>query len=231
MTIEELKDICQAHNLTLTAEMCTSLQTYSDLLREWNEKINLTAITDPEEIMEKHFCDSLLPLFDIGISGKIVDVGTGAGFPGLVWKIVRPDLNVDLLEPTGKRCTFLKTVIETLQLKGTAVINARAEDYAKEARETYDVVTARAVANLPVLAELCLPLTKVNGIFLAMKGSQGEAEAEAAAHAVKELGGELQEKRIHELPSGTRVNLIYKKVMGTPKKYPRAYGQIKKKPL
>lgn len=205
---------------------------YMSLLLEWNEKMNLTSITEPEEIIEKHFYDCLLPIFSNLIDGKVIDVGSGAGFPGLVFAIVKPEAHITLLEPRNKRCTFLNEVIQKLGLTNVEVINERAEDYGKIHREIFDVATARAVAPLNILAELCIPFVKQGGNFIAMKGTQWKEEYEEAKNAFKELGcgeGNIIEE---ELPSGaTRCLLSFSKVRSTPNKYPRAYGQIKKKPL
>lgn len=231
MTNEQLKDACTAMHMPLDNEQMAMLHTYAQMLANWNEKMNLTAITEEEEVNEKHFLDSILPLGDVHVLGNICDVGSGAGFPGLVWKIVRPDLTVTLLEPTGKRCTFLQAVIDELHLNEIKVINKRAEDFAKEKRENFDVVTARAVANLSLLSELCLPLVRPDGLFIAMKGLHGDEEAIAAEHAITILGGRKEAEYKHELPSGERINLVYRKVKKTPVMYPRNYGQMKKKPL
>jgi 16S rRNA (guanine527-N7)-methyltransferase len=232
MTIEELRTASDEIGIHLTEEMMEQLETYCSLLQEWNEKINLTAIKEKEEIIEKHFHDSLLPLAGRRLEGTVADVGTGAGFPGLVWKIVFPELSVALIEPTGKRCTFLKEVIDQLHLKGITVYNERAEEHALKHREEYSAVTARAVANLSILAELCVPLLKKDGLFIAMKGSQGHQEAIAAQHAMKVLGCTLEEEKETSLSEGDhRVNLFYRKTGHTPIEYPRNYGRIKKQPL
>ena len=232
MTIQELIEKAAELQISLSETQVKQLEQYAQLLVEWNEKMNLTAITEHGEILEKHFYDSILPLGKAKIFGKVADVGTGAGFPGLVWKIVKPELDVSLIEPTGKRCTFLEEVIHQLHLENIHVYNKRAEEQVKTDREMYDVVTARAVANLRVLSELCIPLVKVNGLFLAMKGMQGNEEAKEAEHATKVLGVELEETQDTSLYTGDmRVNLYYRKVSHTPQQYPRNYGQIKKKPL
>ena len=204
------------------------------LYKEWNEKINLTAIKDPEGILYKHFYDCLLFFKQVSLptGASLVNVGTGAGFPGLVFKIARPDLRMTLIEPTEKRCRFLEEVIAQLKLSQVQVVNARAEEYAAAHRESFDLVTARAVANLPVLAELCMPLVKTGGIFLAMKGARGREEAAEGAFAVKQLGGEIQEIREGHLSDGdARISLIIRKQSRTPQQYPRPYARIKKKPL
>ena len=232
MTIDEFITKAEELQIPVSAETAEKLERYAELLAEWNEKINLTAITEKGEVFEKHFYDSILPLSQYQLSGKVCDVGTGAGFPGLVWKIIRPDLHVVLVEPTGKRCTFLKEVINELSVKGCDVVNERAEEHVKNHREEYDAVTARAVANLRVLSELCIPLVKKDGLFIAMKGMQGRAEAKEAEHAMSLLGAQLETTQDTSLFSGDqRVNLYYRKVKASPSKYPRNYGQIKKKPL
>ncbi len=213
-------------------EHADALRQYLGLLCEWSGKMNLTAIKDPEEILEKHFIDSILPLTQTEISGSAADVGTGAGFPGLVWKIVKPELRMTLIEPTEKRCRFLREVIHTLNLTDIEVVNMRAEDYAKDHRESFDVVTARAVANLNVLCELCIPLVRIGGKFIAMKGAQALEEKDAAQKAAETLGARFADAVSASLPKGdTRISLIYIKDKATPAKYPRNYGQIKKKPL
>lgn len=232
MSIEELIQNCRNIGIDLDGETVGKLETYMNLLIEWNEKINLTAIKEPEEIIEKHFYDCILPLSSGLINGRCADVGSGAGFPGLVWKIVKPELEIVLIEPTGKRCTFLNTVIRELGLNGISVVNQRSEDYVRKERGAFDTVTARAVANLPVLAELCVPLVRKNGIFAAMKGSAGEDEASKAVHAMNILGACLETVQKTSLPSSDeRVNLFYRKSADTPPEYPRNYGRIKKQPL
>lgn len=230
MTIDELADESEKIGIKIDEKQKNQLIRYAELLKEWNQKMNLTAVDEPEEVYRRHFYDCILPLSDGYFSGNIIDVGSGAGFPGMVWKIVRPDLHVTLLEPTGKRCTFLNEVKNNLQLD-VEIINKRAEDYSKERREVYDAVTARAVAALPVLSELCVPFIRKGGIFLAMKGAKGLQEKEEAAHAVQVLGCTLKDVKIHQTDEGEQINLFYEKVKDTPAKYPRNYGQIKKKPL
>ena len=231
MTIEELETKCAEAGIVLDETVQQKLETYTTMLVEWNGKMNLTAITDPLEINEKHYLDCLLPLRAVPENSLVCDVGSGAGFPGVVWAIARSDVHVVLLEPTGKRCTFLNALIKELGLTNASVVNERAEAYVKEKRESFDVVTARAVASLSILSELCVPLVKCGGIFLAMKGSKGKEEDQEAQGALNKLGCEKEEILIDTLSFGERVNLIYRKVRSTPAKYPRNYGQIKKKPL
>ena len=232
MNIEQLVDMTGYEGISWDDMMKNRLELYAILLRQWNQKMNLTAVDDPEEIYEKHFLDSMLPLKIPMDVHTVCDVGSGAGFPGLVYAIVKPEWNVTLLEPTGKRCRFLEEVTRQLDLENAEIINARAEELVVTKRESFDLVTARAVAVLPVLAELCIPLVKQNGIFLAMKGERGEQEAEQAAFAVKTLGCVLEHMEKDELlSSGSRVNLYYRKDKRTPRQYPRQYAKIKKNPL
>lgn len=232
MTIDEFVNKSETIHVHITQEMKEQFIRYISLLQTWNQKMNLTAIDETEEIIEKHFYDCVLPLSDFDLKGTCADVGSGAGFPGIVWKIVKPDVDMTLIEPTGKRCHFLEAVITELGLKDIQVINERAEDFASKYRESFDVVTARAVANMSVLSELCIPLVKADGLFVAMKGMHGKEEAQQAAHALDVLGVQLLDMSEVSLYSGDhRVNLIYKKVKQTPMQYPRNYGTIKKKPL
>ncbi|MBR2685642.1 MAG: 16S rRNA (guanine(527)-N(7))-methyltransferase RsmG [Erysipelotrichaceae bacterium] len=230
MTKEEFVAYVTSSPFDLSQEQIEQFDEYCLLLQQWNEKMNLTAITETDEIYEKHFLDCLLSLSE-EVKGRVIDVGSGAGFPGVVWKIARPELEVVLLEPTGKRVTFLNEVIRKLNLKGITTVNERAEDYVAEARESFDVVTARAVANLPVLSELCLPLVKVGGCFLAMKGAAGKEEAEAARNAIRLLGGKTEAVEYFTLNGAGRYNIRIRKEKATDLKYPRRYDRIKKKPL
>ncbi|MBR4446374.1 MAG: 16S rRNA (guanine(527)-N(7))-methyltransferase RsmG [Solobacterium sp.] len=231
MTIEELMQEAQwIKNDRNTA--ADAFHRYLDLLLEWNQKMNLTAIKEPSEVVEKHFYDCLLPLSTGRITGAVCDVGSGAGFPSVVWKIADPSLDITIVEPTGKRCTFLEEVIRQLHLTGIHVVNQRAEEHVKECRERYDVVTARAVASLPVLAELCIPLVRKDGLFAAMKGAKGTEEAHQAEHAMQVLGAKIENVQECTLHTGdVRINLYYRKHARTPVQYPRNYAQIKKKPL
>lgn len=234
MTVFQKQDFApylQNYGIILSEYQQKQFQQYADLLAEWNQKMNLTAITEENAIYEKHFLDSILPLSDVSVQGELCDIGAGAGFPSLPMKIIQPKLQVTIVEPLGKRITFLKHLCKELQLD-VKLIHARAEDYVKEQREVFDVVTARAVANLPVLSELCIPFVKKKGLFLAMKGAEGYHEHEAARHAIKCLGCEFQDGYEHELSDGSRrINLVYRKCSNTPKQYPRAFAKIKKQPL
>lgn len=232
MTIQELAAAAEEMNIELTADMQKDLLRYAEMLADWNQRMNLTSITELEEVMEKHFLDCILPLGRTDIHGAVCDVGSGAGFPGLVWAILRRDLKITLLEPTGKRCTFLRAVCQELSLDNVTIVNDRAENYAGIHREIFDAVTARAVAALPVLCELCIPLVRKGGIFLAMKGSLAVEECAAAAHAYEVLGCAQPELIQMSLPTaGERILAVSVKTGTTPAKYPRAFGAIKKKTL
>lgn len=205
------------------------IEGYKRLLEEYNNKFNLTAIK-PEEYNTKHFEDSLVGLSVIN-NGNVLDVGSGAGFPGMVLAIVNNNLKVDLLEATTKRCTFLNVVKEELNVENCNVINARAEDFAKtNARESYNFVTARAVARLNTLLEYCMPFVKVNGYFVAYKSNVTE-ELNQAKNAINILGGELQEVKTFTIGGENRCLVVIKKVKPTPLKYPRGNGKEKKNPL
>ena len=224
--------VMQEQGITLSEWQKQQFSIYKDMLVEWNQKMNLTAIVDEDEIYEKHFLDSFLPSFDINIKGSFCDVGAGAGFPSIPLKIVYPELKITIVETLGKRVTFLKALCEALKLDDVACVHARAEDYAKQYRESFDFVSARAVANLPVLSELCIPLVKMNGYFIAMKGANGEEEASLAQKAITTLGCKEVQRNFKTLSDGSkRVNFVYQKVKPTPNKYPRAFAKIKKNPL
>lgn len=232
MNITEFKDYLKENiGLELNELQINQFNIYAEFLKEYNEKVNLTAITEYEEILEKHFLDSLLPLriMDIKENEILADIGTGAGFPGVVLKIARPDLKVELIEPIGKRCTFLNLLIEKLGLKDIKVINSRVEDL--KTFERYDYVTARAVTALNVLTEITVPFLKVGGHFIVLRGKDGLNEIKDADKAFKTL--HVKQVKLDEIEylGNSRVNALYVKFEKTPKKYPRNYGEIKKKPL
>jgi 16S rRNA (guanine527-N7)-methyltransferase len=203
-------------------------------LLEWNEKMNLTAIEEEREFIIKHFIDSLSILPYLGDVRSLIDVGTGAGFPGIPLKIAQPSLEILLLDSLEKRVGFLKTVISELKLDGIRALHLRAEDAGKEPshREKYDAAVARAVAALPVLLEYCLPMVKRGGIFIAMKGSSRE-EIEASNKALELLGGKIEEVKEFTLPCSEikRSIIIVRKFRQTPTKYPRKAGKPSKQPL
>jgi len=230
---QRLAQKCSTWNIALTEEQLAKLDAFAELLVDYNKKVNLTAITDAEGIEDKHFVDSLLFASQPEVAGRMVDVGAGAGFPGIVTKIFKPDLALTLMEPTGKRVEFLKYACAELGLEGVEFAKERAEEAARKRwREQFDIASARAVAALPALAEYCLPLVRVGGCFLAMKGSSGEAELAAARGAIKRLGGEYEQTRTYHLPGGdTRTLVLCKKISQTPTAYPRNGGKIAKSPL
>lgn len=224
---------CAALGIALTGPMLDALDQYAEILVEYNQKVNLTAITDPEGIEDKHFADSLLLANLPEAAGKLVDVGTGAGFPGVVAKIFKPELQLTLMEPTGKRVEFLKYVCAQLGLSGVEFAKERAEEAARKVwREQFDVATARGVAALPMLSEYCLPLVKVGGVFLAMKGPGAAEELAESGAALKKLGGKGSGVAEFHLPGGDVRNIIrIKKISQTPPVYPRNGGKIAKSPL
>lgn len=212
-----------------------SLYIYYEMLYETSKVMNLTTIVELEEAYIKHFYDSLLlsEVLDLNQELTLADIGTGAGFPGLVLKIVFPNLKVILVEPITKRCKFLQSVIDKLDLKDIIVVNDRAENYIKTSREAFDIVTARAVASLNILSEICTPFVKINGVFVALKGSSYQEEIDQACQAVGKLKIKLVKKELFNLPLnlGERAILLYKKYDKTPNMYPRLYAKIKKNPL
>lgn len=233
--IEKLVPLCKEFDLELDATAQDKLNLYGNLLLEWNEKINLTAITEPEEVLYKHFYDCLL-IFkhwkpEKGVA--VIDVGTGAGFPGIVIKIARPDLKVTLLDSLNKRLLFLNDVLEKLSLEAETV-HLRAEDGGRNPkyREKFDFACARAVAGLPALSEYCLPYVKKGGSFIALKGPSGREEVESAANALKLLGGGEPSIICESIPENNLRTLIFiKKISQTAPKYPRMGTKISKQPL
>lgn len=230
--MEELKQGLTTFGIMPTEEMCSKFADYEHLLLEWNEKMNLTAITEHDGIVNKHFVDSISCQSLIPVGSAVADVGTGAGFPGIPLKIVRPDLHVTLMDALAKRLTFLDTVTETLALDNTETVHMRAEDAGHSpCREAFDVVCARAVASLPVLCEYCMPLVKPGGVFLAMKGTEGAQEAKSAEKAVKILGGKIVEIRDVSWQDMSHTVVVIQKTGQTPSKYPRKAGKPQKSPI
>ena len=222
-------------DINLDNEICNKLYNYMNLLLEWNEKINLTAITDEKEIILKHFIDSFTINKFINSGDIMLDIGTGAGFPGLPIKIIRPEVDVFLMDSLNKRINFLNEVIELLQLKNIEAFHSRAEEMAKnnKFREKFDVVTSRAVAKLNILLEYMLPYTKIDGKCLCMKGPNIEEEIKEAEKALKILGGEIEKIEKIILPDSNieRNIIIIRKKSATPLKYPRKAGMPTKEPL
>ncbi|MGN1418457.1 MAG: 16S rRNA (guanine(527)-N(7))-methyltransferase RsmG [Acutalibacteraceae bacterium] len=208
---------------------------YAKMLVSWNEKINLTAITQPDEIVIKHFIDSLslLSCLDISNNSSLIDVGTGAGFPGVAILIARPDIKLTLLDSTAKKLNVIESILSSLELEAE-IVHARAEEVGRKAlyREQFDYATARAVANLRELCEYCLPFVKKGGSFISMKGAKADEEVTTAEKAIKILGGRIEEKKRFELENaGERNIFIIKKISHTPTTYPRPSAKIAKSPL
>lgn len=220
--------------LGLDASKAEPLARFADLMLQKNEVMNLTRITEPAAVAQLHLLDSAMLLKFADFRGKTVaDVGTGAGFPGMPLRILEPDFDLTLLDSLGKRVDWLKETCDALDLQRVACVHARAEEFAADKRESFDLVTSRAVANLQILAELCLPLVKVGGQFLAMKSVESEDEIADAKTAIKTLGGKIVRVEDYTIPTCDVVHrlVIIEKVMPTPTRYPRAFAKIKKSPL
>ena len=231
MGFEEFRNALGLRGIDIDDHMRDQLDTYAEYLKQYNEMINLTAITEYEEVLDKHFYDSLLAARG-ELKGSLADVGTGAGFPGVVLKIVFPELDVTLIEPIHKRCVFLESLIEKLGLKGIEVVNARGEDHSLKHREAYDYVTARAVSNLNGLIEVCGAMVRKNGYFICMRGKDGRSEIDEAKNAIDKMGFEVESITDEQILNGdSRVISYFRKVRSTPLKYPRKYNIIKKSPL
>ncbi len=219
--------------LELTEEQYNALCTYGEFLVEYNKNVNLTAITDPVEIWNKHFLDSIYPLslFELPLNASVIDVGTGAGFPGVPMNIYRKDLKLTMLDSLQKRLVFLEQLAEKTKLTDWKCVHGRAEDagHSEHMRESYDVATARAVAALPVLCEYCLPFVKVGGVFIALKGP-GE-DGESAKSAIEALGGQLEKEFSYNIYGEERRLIVVRKISHTPTCYPRKSKKIQQKPL
>lgn len=234
--MELLKNSAEKFNIELSEKQLSQFQRYMELLTEYNEKMNLTAITEKNEIIIKHFLDSLtwLTAGKAEEGASLIDIGAGAGFPSLPIKIARPDLNVTMLDSLNKRVGFLNTVINELGLENVNALHLRAEDGGKSPlRESFDLAAARAVADLAVLAEYALPFVRQGGYFVAMKGTAPEDEINGAKPAIKVLGGKIE--RVDEViidEGGLRHSLVViKKIEKTPSKYPRKAGKPAKEPI
>lgn len=231
-----LQNYIKDYKITLTENQYEQFQKYFELLAEWNKKMNLTAITDESGVALKHFADSLslLNFVDIPQNSSLADVGTGAGFPGVVLKIARSDIKLTLIDSLNKRLVFLGEVCAQLGIEAE-LIHSRAEDGARDEklRESFDFAASRAVARMNVLSEYCLPYVKVGGAFCAMKGAQANEEFKESLNAINTLGGKLENKYFFELPEngGERAIAVVRKVKNTPQKYPRQSGKIKAKAL
>lgn len=234
MNKEQFIEALRQQGITLSSKQIKQFELYYQTLIEWNEKMNLTAITNEEEVYLKHFYDSLTISFDYPLSHQsLCDIGAGAGFPSIPLKIVFPDLKVTIVDSLTKRITFLQHLFKVLNLTDVSAVSARAEEYALNHRESFDIVTARAVARLNILDELCLPLVKVDGDFITLKGLKAQEELTEAQSGIVKLGGKVYKEVNFTLTDENdhRCNIYIHKVKSTPQKYPRQFGKIKKKPL
>ena len=230
-----LKEKAEMFHVKLDEQALERFDIYGKLLVEWNEKINLTAITDPEGVTIKHFLDSLTIFgsVDMPEGAKVIDVGTGAGFPGLAMLIARPDLDMTLMDSTKKRLMVIENILETIELKAN-IVHSRAEEAGQNKiyREKYDFSTARAVTNLRDLAEYCLPFVKVGGSFIPMKSAKAQEEIADGKKAIHILGGQIIKQDTFELlDCGERTIINVKKISSTPAKYPRSSAKIAKNPI
>lgn len=232
-----LEEACTDIGLEFTKEKYDQFMKYKDLIQEWNKKVNLTSIKEDEEIIKKHFIDSIkiFKFKEVKNAKTIIDIGTGGGFPGIPMKIVNPDCEMVLLDSLNKRINFLNIVINDLGLKNISTIHGRAEDFAvkSEYREKFDVVVSRAVANMTVLSEFCLPYVNLGKHFVALKGPSVDEELRESKRALSVLGGEV-EKLIPVKIEGSDLEhnlVVIKKIKTTPKQYPRKAGTANKKPL
>ncbi|PHK50054.1 16S rRNA (guanine(527)-N(7))-methyltransferase RsmG [Staphylococcus edaphicus] len=236
MSVAWLTKQLSTHGIALSDKQQQQFQTYYEMLVEWNEKMNLTSITEEHEVYLKHFYDSIATSFytDLTKELTVCDVGAGAGFPSIPLKIIFPNLKVTIVDSLNKRIHFLNQLAEALDLDNVNFVHDRAETFGKgDYRESYDIVTARAVARLSVLSELCLPLVKKGGHFIALKSSKGEEELEDARFGIGVFGGKVLDTISYDLPedAGERQMIIIGKRSQTPKKYPRKPGTPNKSPL
>lgn len=231
MNKSEFIEYCKSLNIKLNEDMLNKLSLYADTLISYNEHTNLTAITESNQIYLKHFYDSLTiaKAIDLNTINSLIDIGTGAGFPGMVLAICFPSLQVTLLDSNNKKTTFLEHLKNVLKIENVEIIYARSEEYGKKVQEMYDVVTSRAVTTLPALVELCLPLAKINGYFIPLKGD-AEHEINISEDIIKKLNGNIEEIITFNLPveESLRTIIKIKKINSTPKGYPRNYAAIKK---
>ncbi|HGD0898047.1 TPA: 16S rRNA (guanine(527)-N(7))-methyltransferase RsmG [Streptococcus agalactiae] len=237
MTPQAFYQVLIEHSITLTDKQKKQFETYFRLLVEWNEKINLTAITDKEEVYLKHFYDSIAPILQGYIDNSplsILDIGAGAGFPSIPMKILYPEIDITIIDSLNKRINFLNILANELELSGVHFFHGRAEDFGQDKvfRAKFDIVTARAVARMQVLAELTIPFLKVNGRLIALKAAAAEEELISAEKALKTLFSQVTVNKNYKLPNGDDRNItIVSKKKETPNKYPRKAGTPNKKPL
>ena len=228
---ETLERLLPKLNLSLTSAQLDTLARFGGLLLEKNRVMNLTAITEPEKVAELHFYDCLALLNAADFRSKrVVDIGCGAGFPGVPLKIAEPSMELTLLDSLGKRMDWLREVLPELQVEAN-VVTARAEEYVKGSREGYDIAVSRAVARLNILSELCLPYVKVGGFFVAMKGQLADVELDEAKRGIQALGGRVERVYEYEVENAVHRAVVIRKQAATPPKYPRAFAKIKKSPL
>ncbi|HEN6231919.1 TPA: 16S rRNA (guanine(527)-N(7))-methyltransferase RsmG [Streptococcus agalactiae] len=237
MTPQAFYQVLIEHGITLTDKQKKQFEAYFRLLVEWNEKINLTAITDKEEVYLKHFYDSIAPILQGYIDNSplsILDIGAGAGFPSIPMKILYPEIDITIIDSLNKRINFLNILANELELSGVHFFHGRAEDFGQDRvfRAKFDIVTARAVAKMQVLAELTIPFLKVNGRLIALKAAAAEEELISAEKALKTLFSQVTVNKNYKLPNGDDRNItIVSKKKETPNKYPRKAGTPNKKPL
>lgn len=235
--ISKFQSDLQEMDITLTDKQISQFLVYYEMLTEWNQSVNLTAITEYQDVMKKHFIDSLslVKVYDVKSRSSVIDVGTGAGFPGLALKIAFPEMELTLLDSLNKRIYFLNAVIERLKLFGIKTLHGRAEDYARQDtyREQFDLCVSRAVANLSTLSEYCLPFVKKDGLFISYKSEKIGEEWKAAEKAISLLGGRVKEQLEFMLPGSDifRNLFVIEKISDTPKRFPRKAGMPSKEPL
>lgn len=228
-----IKESFKKYGFNLSENQVDNFIVYMDFLLEENNKYNLTAITQPNQVIIKHFVDSVLPLKEIKFGASVIDVGTGAGFPGVPLKILRPDIKLTLLDSLQKRINFLNNLLEKLNIKDVATLHSRAEDYAVKAREKFDVALSRAVASVPTLSEYLLPFVKIGGEVIMYKGSSAEEELAQGSKAINLLGGKVEKTlqiNLEEVESERKI-IIIKKTKNTDKKYPRGKNLPKTHPI
>lgn len=235
--ISKFQSDLQEMDITLTEKQISQFLVYYEMLTEWNQSVNLTAITEYQDVMKKHFIDSLslVKVYDVKSRSSVIDVGTGAGFPGLALKIAFPEMELTLLDSLNKRIHFLNAVIERLKLFGIKTLHGRAEDYARQDtyREQFDLCVSRAVANLSTLSEYCLPFVKKDGLFISYKSEKIGEEWKAAEKAISLLGGRVKEQLEFMLPGSDifRNLFVIEKISDTSKRFPRKAGMPSKEPL
>lgn len=231
----EIKSLAETQDILINDEQINKLYTYMNLLINWNEKMNLTAITEPKEIILKHFIDSLTIQKYVKHNDKLIDIGTGAGFPGIPVGITNSSANITLMDSLNKRINFLNEVVTVLDLKNIKTIHARAEELAtnKTQREQYNIATSRAVASLNILIEYMLPFVKIGGYCICMKGSNIEEEVQNAQKAIEILGGKIETIESFNLANSNNFRniIVIKKIKETPRKYPRKAGTPSKEPI